>query len=236
MSTTSVNASISRCKGIIAIGDHMTIGIYCIRNTANNKRYIGSSKNIPVRFRVHKSRLRKNKHHSSHLQNSYNSSPTSFIFEVLEIVCNISDLEYKEQHWIDLYRSYDKEFGFNAVRTVLRTSSERQRERWAKLGQKEAQCIRMKEVCATEEWKNNRKHGFNTVYDTEEKKKQFAESKLLSSPHRKRVVHVESGHIYESIAQAAQALGVSLVKIRDSANGKRSRSNGGISFQWVSGV
>lgn len=58
---------------------------------------------------------------------------------------------------------------------------------------------------------------------------------LLSSPHRKRVQCVETGEVFESIAEAAKKLSVSVVKIRDSATGKR-KSNGGMSFKWVNDV
>jgi hypothetical protein len=39
-------------------------GIYCIKNIINNKLYIGSAKNFRIRFNIHLSQLRKNKHHS----------------------------------------------------------------------------------------------------------------------------------------------------------------------------
>ena len=37
----------------------MAIGIYKITNTVNGKFYIGSSKNIEIRWRVHRRNLRK---------------------------------------------------------------------------------------------------------------------------------------------------------------------------------
>lgn len=37
----------------------MTIGIHCIENNKNNKRYIGKSVNIESRFSYHKSHLHK---------------------------------------------------------------------------------------------------------------------------------------------------------------------------------
>lgn len=45
-------------------------GIYCLINLSNNKRYIGSSKNIYSRLLKHRSLLRNNKHENSKLQNS----------------------------------------------------------------------------------------------------------------------------------------------------------------------
>ena len=47
-------------------------GIYCIRNSINNKCYVGQSKNVKKRFIHHKSMLRKNEHNNPYLQNSWN--------------------------------------------------------------------------------------------------------------------------------------------------------------------
>lgn len=47
-------------------------GIYEIINLKNNKRYIGSSRNIKHRWNCHKSELRKNEHENNHLQNAWN--------------------------------------------------------------------------------------------------------------------------------------------------------------------
>lgn len=59
-------------------------GVYCVRNIDNNKRYTGSSKDIKLRMRIHRSRLRINKHHSPYLQSALNQSPDSFVFEIVE--------------------------------------------------------------------------------------------------------------------------------------------------------
>lgn len=47
-------------------------GIYCIRNTKNQKMYVGSSRDMYYRLHRHKSDLRKNQHKNSHLQASFN--------------------------------------------------------------------------------------------------------------------------------------------------------------------
>lgn len=87
-------------------------GIYVIRNTSNNKLYIGSAKNIKQRLHEHNSMLRRNKHHSKYLQNSYNKYENCFLFSILE-KCNIDNLINREQYWIDYYLSYKKIYGYN---------------------------------------------------------------------------------------------------------------------------
>lgn len=45
-------------------------GIYCIINTSNNKRYIGSSVNLYTRLMKHRALLRHSKHDNRKIQNS----------------------------------------------------------------------------------------------------------------------------------------------------------------------
>lgn len=76
-------------------------GIYCIRNIRNNKRYVGSAVNIAARYRTHKYDLRRGKHHSPHLQNSWvKHGPDAFEFVVLE-ECAVDELIQREQCWMD---------------------------------------------------------------------------------------------------------------------------------------
>lgn len=79
----------------------MICGIYQITNTENNKFYIGSSYNVSHRWRKHRTNLILNKHHSSHLQNSWNKhGEECFRFDVLEIT-ELSKLIIREQYYID---------------------------------------------------------------------------------------------------------------------------------------
>lgn len=207
-------------------------GIYCIRNTSNNKRYIGSSRKIEERWRVHRYHLRKNSHHSDHLQKSYNIDSLSFVYEIVELIDDLSQLEVREQYWVDYFESYKSNFGYNAVRTVSKIDPSRMRERWAKPGAKEAQSKRMKEVCNSSSWKQSTKRARKLLQSNPAQLAEYSKIRLLTSPHRKQVMYVETGQVFPSIAQASKDLGVSVVKIRDSFTGKR-KSNGGMSFKLV---
>lgn len=83
-------------------------GIYKIENIKNNKKYIGSSKNIEKRFRGHKKNLETGKHHSIKLQRAWNKTKNKniFSFEVIEEVKDIKNLKKREQYYIDLYDAY----------------------------------------------------------------------------------------------------------------------------------
>lgn len=88
-------------------------GIYKIENIIDGKIYIGSSKNIELRWHQHKYCLYKNKHHSILLQRAWNKyGKENFEFSVVE-ECSEEDLLIREQYYLDLYKSYDRNIGYN---------------------------------------------------------------------------------------------------------------------------
>lgn len=106
-------------------------GIYKITCINNNKIYIGSAcatkdksrnKNkvgFIARWKGHLYKLRVNKHRNPYLQNCYNQyGENSFKFEILEF-CLVKDAIEKEEYYIELYKSYDNEIGFNVIRKHL---------------------------------------------------------------------------------------------------------------------
>lgn len=79
----------------------MNCGIYEIRHTASNKRYIGSSATIKKRWKEHRGHLRRGTHHSAHLQASWNKhGQAAFEFKVL-VVCSPDMLFFYEQALLD---------------------------------------------------------------------------------------------------------------------------------------
>ena len=81
------------------------IGIYRILNTKNNKIYIGSSENLNKRRIDHFGLLKRNKHHSIHLQRAWNRTlnpESTFIFEILEY-CKKEELLDKENYYLNYY-------------------------------------------------------------------------------------------------------------------------------------
>lgn len=84
------------------------MGVYCIENLINNKKYIGSSVNVLVRLEKHRALLRANIHPNPYLQNAWNKhKEENFICYLLEAYdTNIEDyLTRKEQNWIDALNS-----------------------------------------------------------------------------------------------------------------------------------
>lgn len=75
--------------------------IYRIRNVVNQKFYVGSTTNSRERFRTHRNRLRRNKHHAKHLQAAWNNyGEDCFKFEVLEVLSETCDLQAAEDQWL----------------------------------------------------------------------------------------------------------------------------------------
>lgn len=76
-------------------------GIYCIENSINNKRYIGSTKSLYTRLHKHNSLLNHKKHENSYLQNAWNKyGNDKFECYVIEF-CKEEELTEREQFWID---------------------------------------------------------------------------------------------------------------------------------------
>jgi group I intron endonuclease len=93
-------------------------GIYKIVNILDGKIYIGSSSNFCKRWNGHITCLRKNKHHSPHLQNAWNKyGEENFKFEIVEVVEDFNKLFEREQYYIDLYKCFGHD-GYNAAKIV----------------------------------------------------------------------------------------------------------------------
>lgn len=115
-----------RFKECTIIGTHeggdaiipMVSGIYMILNTITNKCYIGSAVNIRRRWRRHLRTLNSDTHHNLHLQRAWDKyGKENFAFSVLEYV-SPEDLLIKEQYWMDAYKSYNQDKGYNICKTA----------------------------------------------------------------------------------------------------------------------
>src|SRR5574344_2694860 len=88
-------------------------GIYKITNKINKKVYIGQSRNIKQRLNEHKNHLNRNIHHNSHLQNAWNKyGEINFKMEIIE-ECAIEIINEKEKEYINIYKSYNRKYGYN---------------------------------------------------------------------------------------------------------------------------
>jgi group I intron endonuclease len=96
----------------------MKSGIYKILNIINTKIYIGSSENIPKRWKRHLKGLKENNHYNNYLQRAFNMyKEENFKFEVIE-TCPIENLIEREQCWMDYFQSYNPKYGYNLSPTA----------------------------------------------------------------------------------------------------------------------
>ena len=111
-------------------------GVYCIENTVNKKKYIGSSINVYKRRNRHFSELKNQKHKNIKLQHSYNKhGKDNFIFSVIEFIEDINKLIEKEQHYIDnLKPEYNINLIANSSLGVKRSEETKEKIRLANLG------------------------------------------------------------------------------------------------------
>jgi group I intron endonuclease len=99
-------------------------GIYAILCSSNNKRYVGSSVNIRIRWADHRCDLRKDRHHSPILQASWNKyGADQFKWGILEVCSDDDDenLLEREQYWMDRLKSCSREKGMNVMPIAQRS-------------------------------------------------------------------------------------------------------------------
>jgi len=97
------------------------IGIYCIENIINHKKYIGRSFTIERRCKTHLSELRGGYDDSKYLQEEWNEyGENNFIFYPIE-ECSVEKIYELEDYYIELFKTRNKNFGYNKARGGLGT-------------------------------------------------------------------------------------------------------------------
>jgi group I intron endonuclease len=74
------------------------LGIYCIINTKNGKRYVGQSVDVGRRIREHLSELKSNTHPNKDLQEDFNKFSHYFKISYLELNIPQSKLSAREKY------------------------------------------------------------------------------------------------------------------------------------------
>jgi group I intron endonuclease len=101
-------------------------GVYAIRNIVNDKRYIGSSCDIKLRWRKHKDDLRRGDHVNIRLRRAYSKyGIENLSFEIIEVVTDPKMVHVREQYWIDYYNSHKPTIGYNMSHSAYGGAGER---------------------------------------------------------------------------------------------------------------
>jgi len=137
------------------------MGIYLINNLVNNKKYIGSTINMYMRFHNHLSQLRTKTHKNCHLQRAFDrDGENNFQFKIIENIHDVGSLAVREQYWMDYYQSGDRKFGYNLIIDAVHfTVSEETREKMSKSkkGKKKSEEHKIKLHNNLKQYSDNRK-------------------------------------------------------------------------------
>ncbi len=102
----------------------LTIGVYCFLNNISGKRYVGSASSVRNggligRKEGHIRRLKKGTHHNRYFQRAWNKDgEQAFEFFILEICSQPKNCIGREQYWMDHYKSYKKQHGYNICKVA----------------------------------------------------------------------------------------------------------------------
>jgi group I intron endonuclease len=179
-------------------------GVYKIICQETGKVYIGSSANCCRRFAEHSSDLR-NRRGSPRLQNAYlKYGESAFRFEVIEY-CDFDVLRKREQYWMDMLRSYDRNIGYNISISSEQPTYERTPEMKAAI----SAGVRAANLVLSEESRERRRQGSAKVGKanrgatrSEAFKKHRSEYMRQNNPEQKRVLRSD-GVVFDSVTDAA---------------------------------
>lgn len=198
------------------------IGIYKITNKINNKIYIGQSNNIKRRKNEH--RCIKHETNQSLKKAYIKYGLENFEFEVLE-KCKLEELNGKEKYWIELLKpQYNRTSGgdgspnHKVSEETRKLLKQKGKEFWDNLNEETKQKIISQNLKGpaignkvSEETRNKlRKANLGKVQSKEtiEKRKQTIINKKkngyiqTNKNHRKKVICIETGEIFNSLKEA----------------------------------
>lgn len=173
-------------------------GIYCITNKINGKKYIGQSVDIYRRWAQEKKMKRLNEHL---LRSMQKYGVDNFDFQILQ-ECSPEDLNALEVKYVELYKTTLPQFGYNKTtggdsefHRTFRPMSQEQKDKISKANK-------------------GRK-------PSKEEIEHLKQANIDRSKSMKPVFCYETNQVYESCANAARTLGLSVDCVRRCASNKQ---------------
>ena len=183
--------------------------IYKITNNINNKIYIGlTTKEVSKRFLEH---CRETSNCTKLRRAIFKYGKENFTVEEIDGALSISELNYKEQHYIHLYNSVEKGYNLASGGRFSKHSKET-RERLSKIntGKIHSKSTR-KKISENNHWKGKKGSLHN---------------------RSKSVVCVDTGEIYGSIHEASRKIGITASNICAVLKGRR-KTTKGMTFKYL---
>jgi len=132
------------------------IGIYLILNNIAGKIYIGSSSDLNKRIKTHFQKLNKNYHPNRFLQSAWNKCGKDAFEFIVILKCNNDVLLQKEQEFMDFYKSYDRDFGYNLSKLATKVDPDLIRDMWKDEFKRNDIIVKIKQQASSEEAKKKR--------------------------------------------------------------------------------
>lgn len=231
--------------------------IYKIKNTVNNKIYIGKTKasKVEKRWNQHRRFLRTNRHPNKHLQASWNKyGENSFVFEIVEVFESKAyyNLENVEKFWILVFESKNPQKGYNKTdggegivgykmpRDIVERIAAKNRGRPSKAKGKPSNLSsetrkKISDRQKTLVGEKNNFFGKKHSVETRQKMKSFWLNKERrdrhTETHGKKIICLNNGKVYKSSVEAANDLNLRPSSIRSVLQGK-SKALKGFKFQY----
>jgi group I intron endonuclease len=197
------------------------IGIYRIINLKNNKIYIGSTSNLNLRLKSHFTKLKLNKHVNKYLQRAYNKYGTeSFTYEIIEYVDskNRKTILEREQYYLDLYKSYNKEIGYNIAKKAEGPYKEKlSEEHKKKISNTEKGVPKGPMSDKTKRRLSIAKIGCKHSEETKKK---------IGMSCRRKIINLDTNEIFDSIIDAANKHNLSTSFICNVCAGRKKKAGG----------
>jgi len=216
--------------------------IYSIKNVITNHIYIGQTNDISKRFSAHRRELIRNVHTNIQMQNSFNKyGMDNFIFEIIEtdIICPLV-IDFKERFYIKLYKSMNKEFGFNREsggnknKTVCKEVRQRKSENMKGskhflFGVKGSNHPRTGKK-HTEEWKKRFSEIRMGHKHSEATKRLITKSRIGHlNPASRKVINTVTGEIFLTLNDAAKSINMNV----NTLGGKLRKSKNNTNLKFI---
>lgn len=219
----------------------MISSIYAIINTINGDMYIGSSTHTYKRYKAHQRLLKKQQHHSIHLQRAWNKyKEESFVFVVL-LECESNFLLKKELEFFNIYKPKYNVAKIPASpmkgRKHKNKTIEKMKNRIVAKGEKHHNYGKklnkehIDKILKSREGYTHSQKTKNKMRDTANKLNRYKDLIKAIEKNKRKVIDSD-GKIFDSMVECSKHHEVSIQTVCDILKGRHYKTRKGISFKY----